>query len=189
RTVQRRSRIELANSNPNLACSAAMRWLTLPDAHAVLRWKALVFPGLLIWMEIAVVFSQNAESDPATNLLSLRRDLILANTSLLAQNDQGEETPLPPYQFNPDPGASQRIEPETPPELFPPVLPQVPEFGEEPLPRSLELPRKGVREVVPKRKKLEYETYPLSEQGEGLLPSSQPEPNRWFIGFGRWKRY
>jgi len=22
-----------------------------------------------------------------------------------------------------------------------------------------------------------------------LLPESQPEPNRWFIGFGRWKRY
>jgi hypothetical protein len=46
-----------------------------------------------------------------------------------------------------------------------------------------------VREVVPQRKKLGYETYPLSEQGEGLLPSSLPETNRWFIGFGRWKRY
>ena len=34
-----------------------------------------------------------------------------------------------------------------------------------------------------------YETYPQSEQGEGLLPGSRPEPNRWFIGFGRWKRY
>jgi hypothetical protein len=69
------------------------------------------------------------------------------------------------------------------------MLPQLPEYGEEPLPRSLELPRKGVREVVPLRKKLGYETYPLSEQGEGLLPASLPEPNRWFIGFGRWKRY
>jgi len=76
-----------------------------------------------------------------------------------------------------------------PPELFPPALPQVPEYGQESLPRSLELPRKGVREVVPHRKKLEYETYPQSEQGAGLLPGSQPEPNRWFIGFGRWKRY
>jgi hypothetical protein len=46
-----------------------------------------------------------------------------------------------------------------------------------------------VHEVVPRRKKLGYETYPLSEQGEGLLPGSGPEPNRWFIGFGRWKRY
>jgi len=76
-----------------------------------------------------------------------------------------------------------------PVELFPPVLPQTPEYGHEVLPRSLELPRKGVREVVPRRTKLNYETYPLSEQGEGLLPESQPEPNRWFIGFGRWKRY
>ena len=33
-------------------------------------------------------------------------------------------------------------------------------YGEEPLPRSLELPRKGVRESVPQRHKLDYETYP-----------------------------
>src|SRR5438128_4272423 len=111
---------------------------------------------------------------------------------LLAQNDQPPETepPLPPSQFNPDPGAGkQQIEPQPPPELCPPILPQPPECGQEPLPRSLELPRKGVREVVPRRRKLEYEEYPQSERGEGLLPASEPVPNRWFIGFGRWKRY
>ena len=99
--------------------------------------------------------------------------------------------PKPPSEFNPDPGASSGppVEPEGPPELFPPILPQLPDYGEEALPRSLELPRKGVREVVPHRKKLEYEIYPDAEQGEGLLPGSQPVPNRWFIGFGRWKRY
>src|SRR5207245_735370 len=74
-------------------------------------------------------------------------------------------------------------------ELFPPALPPPPGYGEGPLPRSLKLPRKGVREVVARRPKLEYETYPQSEQGEGLLPGSEPAPNRWFIGFGRWKRY
>src|SRR6266699_1849236 len=165
-----------------------MPWLTSPDAGA-LRWKTAAFPGLLIWINIAVVFSQTVEPDPAPNILSLRPDLIFANTSLFAQNDQDEEAPLSPSEFNPDPGASKRIEPEAPPELFPPVLPQLPEYGEEALPRSLELPRKGVREVVPRRTKLHYETYPQSEQGEGLTPGSRPEPNRWFIGFGRWKRY
>jgi hypothetical protein len=166
-----------------------MRWFTLPDARAVLRWRALVFPALLIWIDIALVFSQTVQSDPASNLLSLRPDLIFANTGLLAQNDQ--EPVLPPSEFNPDPGASERIEPEAPapPELFPPMLPQLPEYGEEPLPRSLQLPRKGVYEATPRRTTLHYESYPESEQGEGLLPSSQPETNRWFIGFGRWKRY
>ena len=103
-----------------------------------------------------------------------------------------EPPPLPPSEFNPDPGATLREEGEpepAPPELFPPILPQLPDYGEEALPRSLALPRKGVREVVPQRRKLEYEEYPDSEAGIGVLPASQPEPNRWFIGFGRWKRY
>jgi hypothetical protein len=167
-----------------------MRWLTWPDAGAVSRWRTVAFSVLFVWIDIVAINGQTVEPDPTSNLLSLRHDFTFAGTTtLLAQNDQSEEVPLPPSEFNPDPGASQRTEPEAPPELFPPVLPQLPEYGEEPLPRSLQLPRKGVREVVPQRKKLEYETYPLSELGEGLLPSSQPEPNRWFIGFGRWKRY
>jgi len=116
-----------------------------------------------------------------------------ANVDIVPADQPVVETgpPLPPSEFNPDPGASSGppVEPEGPPELFPPILPQLPDYGEEALPRSLELPRKGVREVIPHRKKLEYEIYPDSEQGEGFLPGSQPVPNRWFIGFGRWKRY
>ncbi len=162
-----------------------------------MRWSVSLFSGaiprgmvatlLFCWIETVKIDGQSLEIDPVPHVLKLESDLIFANTALLAQN---EEPPLSPEQFNPDPGAFQRIEPEAPPpELFPPVLPQLPEYGEEPLPRSLQLPRKGVREVVPRRTKLHYETYPESEQGEGLLPSSWPEPNRWFIGFGRWKRY
>lgn len=166
-----------------------MRWLTRPAPGVILRWRTVAFFGLVGVIDIALACGQTDERDTAQNLISLRPDLIFAGTSLLAQNDQVEEEALPPSEFNPDPGAVQRIEPQVPPELFPPVLPQLPEYGEEPLPRSLELPRKGVHEVVPRRKKLGYETYPLSEQGEGLLPGSRPEPNRWFIGFGRWKRY
>lgn len=161
-----------------------MRWPAQSFTGAIAR--VIVATFLFCRFEIGKMDGQSLEIDPVPRLLTLEGNLIFANTTLFAQN---EEPPLSTEQFNPDPGASQRVEPKAPPELFPPVLPQLPEYGEEPLPRSLELPRKGVREVVPRRKKLGYETYPLSEQGEGLLPSSRPEPNRWFIGFGRWKRY
>src|SRR2546423_1041880 len=94
---------------------------------------------------------------------------------------------LPTNTFNPDPGASAEVEPTPIPGLFPAVPPRLPEFGEEPVPRSLRLPRKGVKETTPDRHKLQYEHYrgpeiPVSE-------SAEPVPNRWFIGFGRWQRY
>ncbi len=165
-----------------------------------MRRRIALFAGLLSCTGIGAGHGQtvevntgNLESQSSAGIdnpsysppiLALRGDLIFANTTLLAQDDEEY-----PSEFNPDPGASERTEPEAPPELFPPILPQLPEYGEEPLPRSLQLPRKGVREVVPRRRELQYEIYPESEQGEGLLPSSRPEPNRWFIGFGRWKRY
>jgi hypothetical protein len=177
-------RVELANPSPFPAFSTSMRWPAQSFTSAIAR--VIVTTFLFCRFEIGKMDGQSLEFDPVPRVLTLKDNLSFANTTLLAQN---EEPPLSPEQFNPDPGASQPVEPEAPPELFPPVLPQLPEYGEEPLPRSLELPRKGVREVVPLRKKLGYETYPLSEQGEGLLPASQPEPNRWFIGFGRWKRY
>ena len=161
-----------------------MRWPIESFTGAITRGVVATF--LFCWIEIMKMDGQILEIDPVPRVLTLEGDLIFADTTLLAQN---EEPPLPPEQFNPDPGASQRVEPEAPPELFPPVLPQLLEYGEEPLPRSLAIPRKGVREVVPRRQKLEYETYPESERGEGLLPGSEPVPNRWFIGFGRWKRY
>jgi hypothetical protein len=177
-----------------------MRGSARPFISALARWRRAVFVFFLIdvgmvcaqTVELNLAQAPNAATDRGQNsetLLSFRGDLILANTALFAQSDQEEEAPLPPSQFNPDPGAFRRVEPEAPPELFPPVLPQLSEYGEEPLPRSLKLPRKGVREVVPLRTKLHYETYPESAQGEGLLPASEPEANRWFIGFGRWKRY
>ncbi|PYJ36944.1 MAG: hypothetical protein DME84_09330, partial [Verrucomicrobia bacterium] len=157
-----------------------MRW-SIPSPTATIAGCTVALFALF-WID---ALGTRSQANPAPTVLSLEDNLIFVNTFLLTENEE----PLPPAEFNPDPGASQRIEPEAPPELFPPVLPQLPEYGEEPLPRSLELPRKGVREVVPRRTKLGYGTYPQSEQGEGLLPASRPEPNRWFIGFGRWKRY
>lgn len=110
---------------------------------------------------------------------------------LFAQEEalRDSEPPLPPSAFNPDPGGVNLAEPEPPPDLFPPILPQPLEYGEEAVPRSLGLPRRGVREVDAQRKKLEYEKYPEAAAGLGLLPGSEPVPNRWFLGFGRWKRY
>ena len=65
----------------------------------------------------------------------------------------------------------------------------MPDYGEDPVPRSLGLPRRGVREVEPRRTKLEYPEYPEAEEGRGYPAGDQPVPNRWFIGFGRWQRY
>ena len=165
-----------------------MRWSAPSFTGAIVRPAVAIF--LFCWLNIVIGRGQTVEIDPVPRVLALQSDLIFANSTLLAQSDQYEEL-LSPSEFNPDPGASQREGAETPapPELFPPILPQLPEYGQEALPRSLQLPRKGVREVVPRRRKLEYETYPQSEQSEGLLPNSEPVPNRWFIGFGRWKRY
>ncbi len=170
-----------------------MRWSIQCGAGAILRPEvatlaALFCIGLTTGRTQTVEASAGSpivELAPVSPIVEGPRDLTFANLNLLAQNDSSQS----PSQFNPDPGAHKQIEPEAPPDLFPPVLPQLPEYGEEALPRSLELPRKGVREVVPRRRKLEYETYPESANGIGLLPSSEPVPNRWFIGFGRWKRY
>jgi hypothetical protein len=99
------------------------------------------------------------------------------------------DPPLPPSQFNPDPGGGNLLEPVEPPELYPPILPQPPEYDGGAAPRSLGLPRRGVREMTPERHKLDYQEYPDAESGRGLLPGSEPVPNRWFIGFGQWQRY
>lgn len=174
-----------------------MRWSIQCGAGAILRPEiatlvALFCVGLTTGRTQTVeagAGSPIVELGPVSPIVEGPHDLTFANLNLFAQNDSSDDSRQSPSQFNPDPGAHKQIEPEAPPDLFPPVLPQLPEYGEEALPRSLELPRKGVREVVPRRRKLEYETYPESANGIGLLPSSEPVPNRWFIGFGRWKRY
>ncbi len=45
-----------------------------------------------------------------------------------------------------------------------------PIYGEESVPRSLGLPRRGVREVTPERRKLDYREYPESEAGQQFYP-------------------
>ncbi|HZE13150.1 MAG TPA: hypothetical protein VE086_05290, partial [Chthoniobacterales bacterium] len=70
--------------------------------------------------------------------------------------EQVLDPPLPPSQFNPDPGGGNLLEPIEPPDLFPPILPPPQEYSA-PAPRSLGLPRRGVREMEPERHKLDYE--------------------------------
>ncbi len=127
-----------------------------------------------------------------TQELSGSEEKRTSNVERRTSNIEREETtpsPTPAEQFNPDPGAPNEPQSIEPPSLFPPVIPPLPKFRQEALPRSLELPRRGMRETVPARPKLEYPEYPDSERGEGLPPGSQAVPNRWFVGFGRWKRY
>ena len=133
-----------------------------------------------------------AAASAQTEPTKLRLPLIeSARMTFLTPEEEIEPTepPLPPSDFNPDPGVIESNEVEEPPDLFPPILPQLPDYGEEPVPRSLGLPRRGVREVAPRRRKLEYPEYPEAEEGRGIPPGDQPVPNRWFIGFGRWQRY
>ena len=84
---------------------------------------------------------------------------------------QVEDPPLPPSQFNPDPGGGNLLEPEPPPDLFPPILPQPPEYGEESVPRSLGLPRRGVRESDAGTAQTRLRSLPGFGNRRGLLPA------------------
>ena len=182
------------------------RWTLSVRRSESVRWRIGRF-SFLIFLGSSLTNAQGPASSP--NQESEKRTFnVQHSTSNVQQGDQGDslilrglarwdltfaELPAPspsvPTQFNPDPGAPNEPESIEPPSLFPPVIPPLQQYGEEALPRSLELPRKDMREVVPDRHKLEYEDYPEAERGRGLLPNSQAVPNRWFIGFGRWKRY
>ena len=102
---------------------------------------------------------------------------------------QVQEPPLPPSEFNPDPGVLQDYELPPPPDLYPPILPRPLDYGEEPVPRSLGLPRRGVREIKPHRESLHPPEYPEAEEGRGIPPGDEARPRRWYLGFGRWQRY
>lgn len=132
-----------------------------------------------------------AERQVEVNGESAHRDYTVAGLYLFSPVEAREEElepPLPPDDFNPDPGAIEPREPEPPPDLFPPILPQPDQYGEEAVPRSLGLPRRGVREIVPRRTKLELPEYE-ERDGRSDPARAEPVPNRWFMGFGRWQRY
>ncbi|HZV34043.1 MAG TPA: hypothetical protein VFB72_05655, partial [Verrucomicrobiae bacterium] len=97
---------------------------------------------------------------------------------------------LPSYKGEPIPRALQL--PRTnvvSKELEPVPLINAPPYGSEALKEQLKLPRTNTVRNLPIEYKYHYENYPLSQQGIGYPPNSQPEPDRWRIGFAPWNRY
>lgn len=123
--------------------------------------------------------------------------------------------PLPPQQFNPDPGASRStatprpnefrfLEPTRGPELSPSLqLPREPvrraviapvEENISPnhptVPPELALPRNRARYNESIRYEFHNPNLPLNLQREGDLPPYiVPRPDRWRVGFAPWQRY
>ena len=72
-------------------------------------------------------------------------------------------------------------------ELLPPV-PTVPGgFGQEPLPKSLELPRENTRRNLRLNQAFHLPEYSL--RPDSYPTNSEPRPDRWRIGFVPWRRY
>lgn len=74
-------------------------------------------------------------------------------------------------------------------ELEPVPTTNAPPYGSEALSDQQKLPRTNTVRNLPIQYKYHYENYPLSQQGIGYPPNSQPEPDRWRIGFAPWNRY
>ncbi|MDB6015960.1 MAG: hypothetical protein JWR19_449 [Pedosphaera sp.] len=99
----------------------------------------------------------------------------------LLPSDAGE--PLPEHLALPRTNlVTIQLEPVEPPAN---TLP----YGSEPLDKNLQLPRKNTRSNRTIEYKWENPDYPLSRQGKGFPPNSEPEPDRWRIGFTPWRRY
>lgn len=124
-------------------------------------------------------------------ILSASTFLAATRETLYEESDLPPVPPLPPSQFNPDPGAM--IAPKTTeaalPELFLdiPLLP--PDYGLEPLPEELDRRQTTARAVEPLKKLYEYREYPTGNSQSSYPAFAQPMENRWFAGFGKWKRY
>src|SRR5438552_14662653 len=123
-----------------------MRWSIPSFASVTLCWRVALCLGLSIAFgelnaQTVEIWRAQCGSAPenssqfgtiavvdSKDVLSLQSDVVVANTTLLAQNE-----PLSPSQSNPDAGASTREQPETPeaPELFPAILQQLPEYDHE----------------------------------------------------------
>ena len=127
--------------------------------------------------------------------------------------------PSVPPVFNPDPGASLKSQPTNapfftntvtlPPRFQSPAVPQdltlprdkvrragieitngVPgNFGHEPLPKGLELPREHTRGNLHRKADWHNPDYPPDWGDYKFPPHSEPMTNRWRIGFTPWKRY
>ena len=62
-------------------------------------------------------------------------------------------------------------------------------YGWEPLPKNLALPRQDTRANEYIHQKWDYPEYPIAWHDYSLPPFTEPETNRWRIGFVPWERY
>jgi hypothetical protein len=62
-------------------------------------------------------------------------------------------------------------------------------YGWEPLPKNLALPRENTRANEYIQQKWDYPEYPINKHGYDFPPFTEPETNRWRIGFVPWERY
>lgn len=126
--------------------------------------------------------------------------------------------PAAPGAFNPDPGAMLKSAPTNPPvfmgEPMPPAYQGEPvpkdlelprpnvrsqelsatnstpgSYSGPPIPPGLELPRANTRGDTYIKEKWENPEYPVGFDKDLYPPFSEPETNRWRIGFVPWRRY
>ena len=135
-----------------------------------------------LFIGITTVWGDEAKPRPGfSNSLPVLRSIFVDGDGGGDVTVQGEPPKAPPA-FNPDPGGRGPVrQPDDPNELllFPPT----------PIPESLKLPRGSVLGHDPIRKTFTYRTYPLGREGLGLLPHSEPVPNRWTLPLPGWHRY
>src|SRR3954452_10237706 len=111
-----------------------MRWLTLTVAGSYCcRWFLV---GALLTGAAGVAQSQTVEisrpARPSAAAPDYKRTVAQVTVVTEGNGNEGDPTPPPPKEFNPDRGGpvcKDEGDP-APPELFPPILPQLPEYGE-----------------------------------------------------------
>ncbi len=97
---------------------------------------------------------------------------------------------LPDYNGQPVPAGLDLPRTNVTGNALVPVEPALaPPYGSEPLTGALKLPRPDTRSNSIIDYKWNNPDYPLSRQGKGYPPDSEPEPDRWRIGFAPWRRY
>ena len=112
----------------------------------------------------------------------------LCGALLIGTTATPASTPDADASFDPDPGATLK---STPPPLFPPVSGEVPDYGSEPLPPGLTLPRANVN---PRDKTPSHFDTPDYDQQDPDAPNDVPPftkamPDRWKIAAPQWTRY
>jgi len=160
-----------------------------------------------------------AEMNPDSGALPTRPKLFEEEVKLqLDFKTSTQPPPIPPGQFNPDPGGATLRRPAQP--FFRDEFGLLPAFGQEPVPENLQLPRTPLTQVelapqvppkpsgyglepVPEDLKLPRsetranqvipQPWHLPDYSLGGRPeypsNTEPRTNRWRIGFAPWRRY